>query len=451
MTVMKKIISEILITVFIISTAVSRVSADDHGIIAGIKITGLSRTRESVVKRVLLNRVENPYNEDLWALEKNRLMDLDLFASVSLDVDKTPDGIILTYEFVELPSFLPFPAMKRTDQDGLLMGPGVVFMNMFGLGIHEELMYRTTVAPHPLKAKEALSWTKLRTESGFPLESDLTVNGFDSYNSLKRYEERSSYEKINILTGPRSFIRGIISFSAFTVKHDDDSSYFTSASRRYRMFYGRGDWDFLPSAGAGLIFDTREKIMNPHRGIYCEARYSRYGKYLGGDGNFAEYLGDFRGYFPVSARQILHVNALGRYRPGDVPAYEFFHVGGVNSLRTYSPDPERFSQHELLATVEYRYELFAYRPISLFDMHAYYGLQLVAGADCAFEWRPEDHLRESHRYYSFYTGVHVLTPALERVRLEVGFNSFDIKKKHMNIGISVGWYEKGETQRNRVR
>ncbi|HNX60495.1 MAG TPA: POTRA domain-containing protein, partial [Spirochaetota bacterium] len=157
----------IIIAIVLTSLSAVWINAQKRdSVITGIQLTGLKHTHESVITRLILNRVGNPYNENLWALEKNRLMDLDLFASVSLNVDETTDGIILTYEFVELPSFLPFPAMKRTDQDGLLMGPGVVFMNMFGLGIHEELMYRTTVAPHPFKAKEALSWTRLRTESG---------------------------------------------------------------------------------------------------------------------------------------------------------------------------------------------------------------------------------------------------------------------------------------------
>jgi outer membrane protein assembly factor BamA len=442
-----------LIAVSILSLGTAALSAfDGNGRIIGeIRFEGLVQTKESVVTRTILNRVGSAYSEDLWAEEKERLMDLDLFASVALTVDDSPSGAVLTYRFTELPRFLFFPAMRRTDQDGLLMGPGVVFMNLFGLGVREELMYRTTVAPEPFKAKEALSWTHVRPSSGVPVESDLTFDAFNSYNDLKRYDERSVYGLLNMMTPKFGIVRGIAAFSTFTVKHDDNAPYFVSGSRRYRMFYGKGGYDFLPSAGAGLIIDTRERLMNPHRGFYLEGRYTKFGERLGGDGNFSEYLGDFRAYFPITSRQILHLNALGRYRPGDVPAYEFIHVGGVNSLRTYSPDADRFSQHELLATAEYRFELFARRPISLFDLHAYYGLQIIAGTDCALEWRPEDRLKESRRYYSFYAGLHILTPALERIRLEFGFNGLDFRKKEISLGFSFGWYEKSETQRRRVR
>lgn len=435
---------------FLFVTALSAAEGNGH-IIAEIRFTGLVHTEKSVIEFTLLNHVGAAYNKDAWAKERDLLMDLDLFASVSLSVEESPSGAVLTYRFTELPSFLFFPAMKRTDQDGLLMGPGVVFINLFGRGVHQELLYRTTVAPDPFKAKELLSWTKVRPSSGVPLESDLTLDAFSSYNDLKRYNERSAYGLLNILSPEYGVVRGIASFSAFTVKHDANAPYFVSGSKRYRMFYGKGDYDFLPSAGAGLIIDTREKLMNPHRGIYLEGRYTQFGEHLGGDGRFSEYLGDFRAYIPLSSRQILHLNTLGRYRPGDVPAYEFIHVGGVNSLRTYSPDPDRFSQHELIATAEYRFELFAQRPISVFDLHAYYGLQIVAGTDCAVEWRPEDKLNGSRRYYSFYTGLHILTPALERIRLEFGFNGLDIGKKEISFGFSFGWYEKSETQRRRVR
>jgi outer membrane protein assembly factor BamA len=217
------------------------------------------------------------------------------------------------------------------------------------------------------------------------------------------------------------------------------------------MFHGEGGRDFLPSAGVGIIIDTRERIMNPHRGFYLEGRYSLYGKLLGGDGNFSECLADFRGYAPLSERQILYLGTLGRYRPGSVPAYEFYHAGGVNSLRTYDPDPERFAQHETLATAEYRFEIFTRKPVSLFDIKGYYGIQLVAGADYAAQWKPGDRFSGGNSYCSVYGGIHLLVPALERVRIEFGFNSPGWQDKSVTIGFGIGWYEKSETQRYRVR
>jgi hypothetical protein len=58
--------------------------------------------------------------------------------------------------------------------------------------------------------------------------------------------------------------------------------------------------------------------MNPHRGFYNEYKASLYGKPLGGDSDFKEYVFDFRGYIPAGKSHIFHGNILARYRPGDV-------------------------------------------------------------------------------------------------------------------------------------
>jgi hypothetical protein len=115
------------------------------------------------------------------------------------------------------------------------------------------------------------------------------------------------------------------------------------------------------------------------------------------------------------------------------------------------PDPDICGQHEFLGTVEYRYELFTGRQVSLLDLNAWYGLQLVAGMDNAALWLPDETFTHGRYYYSFYAGVHLLVPALERVRLEFGFNTIDPGDMSVKFGINLGWYEKAYTQRRRVR
>ncbi len=180
-------------------------------------------------------------------------------------------------------------------------------------------------------------------------------------------------------------------------------------------------------------------------------KFTQYGEKLGGDGDYSEYTFDFRGYIPVGIRHIIHLNTLGRYRPGSMPAYELYHAGGVNSLRSFEPDPEICGQHEVLGTVEYRYEFFANRQITIFNMNGYYGIQLAAGADNAWEWLPDESFKERRYYNSVYAGIHLLVPVLERIRLEFGVNSFDVDRKTFKFGINMGWYEKAYTQRRRVR
>ena len=84
-------------------------------------------------------------------------------------------------------------------------------------------------------------------------------------------------------------------------------------------------------------------------------------------------------------------------------------------------------------------------------MHGYYGLQLVAGFDNAMQWLDDDSLKNGTYYNSFFTGVHLLVPALERVRFELGFSGFRNEEYSFKFGANIGIYEKAYTQRRRIR
>lgn len=436
------------ITLLLITTGIY---AAEQNVIVEIKYSGLYRTSHFVVESKIRHRPGKPFSSELWAKEKNDLMDLDLFAGVQISITETGEGIILEYRFTELPLFIVFPAMKRTDQDGLLMGPGLTFMNLLGTGIHQQILGRFTVAPVPMRAKEFLSYTRIPDVFGMNMSTEITANYFNSYNSLKLYDESSFYTVADLTFHLAGNFGLILSFSSINVKHDPGAADFMAGGSQMRMFYGNGNRDFIPSAGAGVVLDTRERKINPHRGFYSEARYTLYGEKLGGDADYSEFIADFRGYIPAGLQHIFHLSLLGRYRPGTIPAYELYHAGGINSLRTFEPDPGICGQHEFLGTFEYRYELFTERQVSLLDLHAWYGLQLVAGMDNAVMWMPDEAFANGRYYYSFYAGVHLLVPSLERVRLEFGINSIDPGDRTVKFGINMGWYEKSYTQRRRVR
>jgi outer membrane protein assembly factor BamA len=341
--------------------------------------------------------------------------------------------------------------MKRTDQDGLLIGPGINFTNIFGEGIHQEFLNRYTAVPEPFRAKEFLSYTHIPEMYFFPFTTEITINYFESYNSLKLYNEKSVYSQGSIMYKLTKEFKIVGSGSSLSVKHDNDAPVFTSGNKSMKMFQGKKGWDYVPSLGAGFILDTREREMNPHYGFYNEIKASVYGEKLGGDSDYREYLYDFRGYIPAGRKHIFHANMLAQYRPGVIPGYELYHIGGINTLRTYEPDPSICGQHEVLGTIEYRYELFANRQISLLDMHGYYGLQLVLGMDNAACWFPGEDFSQGNYLNSFFAGIHLLVPVLERVRLEFGFHGPYRDENEVRFGINFGWYEKAYTQRRRVR
>jgi len=417
---------------------------DDTSTGKDIILRGLNHSNRENILSIIENS-GSPLNPD-YKSAREKLIDLDIFASVQYRVT---DEKVYFY-FKELPASLVFPAMKKTDQNGLLMGPGVSNLNFLGLGIKQMLLSRFTVHPDPGRSKEILYYLNVPQIYNLPFQAEFTSNYFDSYNSLKLYNEKSLYNQINMKYFYRPFLQLELTGTELIVKRDSSNLLFPKNSN-IEMFLGDGDYDNVPSIGLNHIIDLRNRIYNTQRGFYLKTGASIYGKKLHGEGNYSLFLADIRTYYDFLPGEILHFNLLGRYRPGTIPGYELYHIGGINSLRSVTPDPDIYGQHELLYTFEYRHEFFSNRQISLLGMKGYYGLQLVIGNDHAHYWRPEDDFKAARHLSSLYFGFHILVPALERIRLEMGFSTFNIEEKTFSFGISWGWFEKSLNQGERIR
>ncbi|MFN7135507.1 MAG: hypothetical protein ACK4N5_25775, partial [Myxococcales bacterium] len=75
-------------------------------------------------------------------------------------------------------------------------------------------------------------------------------------------------------------------------------------------------------------------------------------------------------------------------------------------------------------------------------------LQLVAGADLAALYRPLDPWLRPRLQPAGYVGAHLLLPAIDRLRIEVGAHP---TPSGAQFGFSVGFYEKSFMQRMRAR
>ncbi len=418
-----------------------------------IDFLGLGRTRNFVIKRELLNSENTVFSCDAWFQEKARLEDLDLFAKVSLEISEREDSVLLTYRFVELPGFLIFPAMKKTDQLGWMFGPGFAVFNLFGTDTRIDSYVRTTLLPHAFAATEYQFLASSPWIGSLPVRYNLLMIQNDSYNPLKEYNENSLNSRLDLFMDIQNIFNLVVSGETFTVKHDHENEIFTGGDRRVSepMFLSSGGRDFVPKLGIGFSFDRRERILNPHRGFYQEALVSKYGGALGGPADYWEYLFDFRGFLPAGERNIFVLSLLGQYRPGRMGAYDFYHVGGANTLRTYDPVSEYFGQHEILGTIEYRFQLFERRPLALFGLHFHYGFQFVLGTDYALLWMEEDNFKEGRSYHSYFAGIHLLLPYVDRFRIEFGFHDIILREFEGKFGLSFGLFEKSIYQRDRVR
>jgi outer membrane protein assembly factor BamA len=378
--------------------------------LVAIRLEGLERTKPKVVERELLNRVGEPFSPEKAALEKKRLEGLDLFA----EVEGAVRGDTLVYRFTEIFSWFPAPSGKQSDQDGWMLGLALIGLNVLGEDIRVEGQARASVSPW-LRAKEFSVYASSPYAGNLPLDWNLDVTRVDSYDALRGFHEKSWGAWLDL----RLPLGGA---------HSPWSVLLSGGAKQAKGF------GLDPSLSGGLAFDTRDAPSDPRQGSYAEMRVTQNGA-----------LADLRKIVSFS-RNIFLWNAYANYRPGSIQRYDSLYQGGANSLRGYEPDSLVAGKSELLLNAEYRLDLLPRRIFSVGEFHIFWGLQAVLGADAAFLWSEGSPFEQKNYRNSVYGGLHLLVPALERIRVEAGY-----APKRKGWVIAVGLFEKTTTQRWRAR
>jgi outer membrane protein assembly factor BamA len=413
---------------------------------------GLGLTQTWVVEQYLKHGAGKTFECSLWKKEKSAFENLDIFTTINLSHRLEPGGIVLVYQFVELPSFVAFPAIKATDQQGWAGGGGVSALSIMGTDIRLDFYIRTTIVPDPFSATEFMLYSESPTIGRIPIKWELTAVHTNSINPLLNYKEDSFYVELGAQyqITEQWPLRILFLGSLFTAAHDPETNAFVPGDgTTHEIFLSDSNRDWVPKLGFGLIYDSREKYFNPHHGQYYELNISQFGGFLGGPANYLELLGDIRFYQPAFGQDIVVVSLLGRYRPGKKGAYDYLHAAGANTLRTYGLRPDFYAHHEVLTTLEYRLEFFERSPFEVFGSHFYYGLQWVFGADGVMQWRKAD--GKPVFLHSIYMGPHLLFPGIDRFRIEFGVNHLGHGIDGLAFGINMGLFDKSFMQRQRIR
>lgn len=102
-----------------------------------------------------------------------------------------------------------------------------------------------------------------------------------------------------------------------------------------------------------LIFDNRDNIFTPTKGINSELSYTYSAGWLGADEDYGTIHTDFYGYFPIGANLYSSWRFNGSYMVGDAPfyAYPFVSLRGIAAMR-YQSD------NVLVGETEWRYNFY---------------------------------------------------------------------------------------------
>ena len=406
----------------------------DGVVVSSIEFKGLEHTKTRVVERELLNKVGEPFSAEKFEAEKLRLQDLDLFteitvactpaASQPLSNQDTLSSLVsrlssnLTYTFKEIFRWIPSPAGKETDRDGLMLGLALANLNVLGEDIRAEIQYRTSTDPF-LDNNEYALYVSSPYFFGLPLGWNFEFLRTDSYDDIRGYQDDSWLVDLDLDYAllPHLSLLG------------------TLAGRILERAA------FLPEFGLGFAFDYRDSKLDTRKGVYYEYMLTHVGgtdEFLVaceggcesmGSEDYWELLTDARAYFTVS-RFVTGATVLARFRPGDVKFYDYYYHGGPNTFRgrggtsLWGEDDEadsvRLGVHEVLLTLEERFVLMERHAASVLGVNFFYGVQLVAGLDGSLLW-DKGHPGWDDYEGAVYGGVHLVIPALDRIRFEVGY------------------------------
>jgi outer membrane protein insertion porin family len=378
--------------------------------ITEIQTAGNRVTKDYVIAREIWSEEGHPLDPALVAEDITRLENLALFGSVVVTVIPQDNGVALNFEFTEMPSLIPFPAVSWNEQNGFSFGVGLTSPNFRGRGVNlsTKAVFGGTTnyffrASNPWIAGDHLSVELLAYHS----ERD---------NTLLDFEENSDRVEVTLgyYIGRYGRMSGNIGY--WGVGSDRDGITL-SADRRDDLFL----------AGMKLGFDNRDSWRVPHSGWELELVSS----YLGGDANTQTNTLDIRRYQPVADRHTIALGPLFSMQSGvvgtHIPSYQQYFLGGSNSVRGFKLEElgkEIFGRNRLLFTAEYRYLIMPVRAFSVLKWAVAVGMEVAAFSDVGVIWNDAPEFGLDRTRLGYGVGARVLFPVVDMLRFDVGISEF---------------------------
>ncbi|MCB2185062.1 MAG: outer membrane protein assembly factor BamA [Deltaproteobacteria bacterium] len=326
-----------------------------------IVITGNSRTRDKVIRRELGAAEGDLFSGEAIRQANSRLRRLDFFEDVHITTSKgsTEDKMNLKVDVKEKRTGqVSFGAGYSTEDSFMVMG-SIAENNLFGRGQRVELRGQL--------GGKATRYTFSFTE---PWLLDRPISaGFDLYDWEREYID---YDKESVggrirfgFPTPYDYTRVYLYYQL------EEATISNVADDAALVIKDQVGSHTTSSVKSILRRDSRNHVFNATDGSDNSLSVEYAGDPLGGTNAFIKVIGDTGWYFPLfwDTVFVLHGRAgwLTSHSGGDLPMYEKFFLGGINTLRGFeyqsvSPrDPatgDRIGGERMAyANVEYRFPL----------------------------------------------------------------------------------------------
>jgi outer membrane protein insertion porin family len=395
-----------------------------------IAIVGAKRTKEYVIRRELISRVDQPYLETNAKLDIEKLTRLGIFSVVKVHGRASGGGVILTIYVVETFSILPVVSIAISDENGVSVGGGLKMLNLGG-----RATYLSAVAS--FGGANSLQFTlKNPWVAGNHLSYNVHFFHYERTNKIFSFNETSNeaYAEIQSYVRKNGRIGGRLMLETL---HSDEPGKTLSAD----------DMDNVASLGAYAIYDTRDEWNNPNSGWLGEMAVWQNGIF-GTDSDFWRLIVDLRRYNPLSAKSTLCVFSMATLTTGavgtDVAEWQQFGIGGVNTIRGCDLGGV-IGKNQFINTLEYRRTLLAQQGIRVFGVNLPFGMQGTVFGDFGSAWSENEDFKPSF-ILGYGVGLRFILPYVDAARIELAAG-----QEGEGIKVLVATGEKADRARWRIR
>lgn len=327
-----------------------------EGVIDEIIVSGQERTRESVIRgRITHMRPGSVLRRDDLERDMQEIYNTGLFEEVTPDFEPSlnPGQIKVVVAVKEASTGQAGVGLGYSTVNGLQGTLSYSERNLFGAGkaVGAQLIFSRNQPGFEVSfsdpyAADGSFWStsvsnlhsRQQRFPGQPYESELGIDtkgaSFTYGRHLNDYDTWSSSFSVQDYN--------------YTVRKGDP---FRGLSPRQRArLSAEGETRKL---GVNYTHDTRDNVFDTHEGFYGSGTGELAG--FGGDFDFNKYTFETREFWRAGPGTVAMRQRLG-FATGDVPLYEEYRFGGVNSIRGLSEDLLT-GTHGVLTNFEYRVPL----------------------------------------------------------------------------------------------
>ena len=294
-----------------------------------IQVVGNTKTRDKVIRRELRVAEGELYNATDMNYSRDRLKRTGYFKEVDFTTGRgsTEEKINLDIKVEEAPTGAISFGVGYSTVESVVGSASISDRNLFGLGY--SAMLKVSLGFETQSARLSLTDPYFL---GYPYAA-----GFDLYHERVEIFTTYSYK----ITG------GDIRFGKeLTDKIRIDAMYklenvdvYNIASDASIFILDQQGKRTTSAISLTPSIDTRDDFFNPRQGGRHSLMVQDAGGFLGGDSYFVKVLGQTSWFFPLPLRTTLNIRGqagfITPYGGRDLPIYEKFFVGGINTVRGF--------------------------------------------------------------------------------------------------------------------